>query len=140
MEIKAEVVSADERESGLRRILNYGHTLGHALENLAGYGRYLHGEAVAWGMIAAARVAEELGMFPASGAERIAALLAKLSTAPVPENVDVKKLIDGTKRDKKAVAGKAHFVLPERIGSVVVRSDVDEVLAAGVVERCVQRG
>jgi 3-dehydroquinate synthase len=143
VEIKAAVVSSDETESGLRRILNFGHTLGHALENAAGYGTYLHGEAVAWGMAAAARIAAEMRMLTHSEADRIGALIEKLVggsrgilTVPRGGGVTPEKLLEGTRKDKKTVGGAVHYVLPEKIGRVIVRNDVDDSLVLEVLGRC----
>lgn len=130
--IKAQVVSEDERESGLRRILNYGHTLGHGLEAETGYQRLLHGEAVGWGMIAAGRLAESLGMFSAADRERAERLI--LAYGPLPElsGVNAQAVADRIHGDKKTIGGKVHFVLPTAIGKVeiVVNPPADKVLAA----------
>jgi len=140
VQIKAEVVGSDETEQGLRRILNYGHTLGHSLENLAGYGVYLHGEAVAWGMAVATRISAEMGMLKYSDADRVLELLKKLSNVPKPADIDADELIAGTRKDKKAQAGKVNYVLAESVGRVVVRDDVDEGLVKRVVEEHIERG
>jgi len=126
-ELKARVVEADERESsGGRMVLNYGHTFGHAFETVAGYGTWLHGEAVAAGMICASRLAERLKMIPSEVTARQRDLLRKfeLPIAPDPKwSLDA--LIDVMHHDKKAVAGRLRFVLPTRIGHVEL---VDNVL------------
>jgi 3-dehydroquinate synthase len=140
VEIKAAVVASDETENGLRRILNFGHTLGHVLENLAGYGKYLHGEAVAWGMMVAARLAAEMKMLSHSDADRLTALLEKLTKLPQVKGVSAEQVVGGTKRDKKTVAGTVHYILPEKLGRVVVRSDVDEDMVLRVVEGYISRG
>ncbi|MFO0752817.1 MAG: 3-dehydroquinate synthase [Thermodesulfovibrionales bacterium] len=117
--IKAEVVSRDERESGLRAILNFGHTVGHAVETGTGYSRYLHGEAVAIGMQCAARLAVSLGMLDASQADRIEALLEAYGLpSRLPGDLNRDALLSHMLIDKKAVAGEIRFVLPERIGQV----------------------
>lgn len=130
--IKASVVSEDERESGLRRILNYGHTLGHGLEAETGYQRLLHGEAVGWGMIAAGRLAESLGMF--SSADRARAEQLILNYGPLPDlaGVDPEAVAARIHGDKKTIGGKVHFVLPTAIGKVevVVNPPEANVLAA----------
>lgn len=130
--IKAEVVSADERESGLRRILNFGHTLGHALEAETHYERLLHGEAVGFGMIAAALLAERIGLLDQAASARIADTVNSYGPIPSLAGVTAESLRARLFQDKKTIQGKIHFVLPERIGNVVVRSDVDPqaVLAA----------
>ncbi len=129
---KAAVVAADEREGGLRRILNFGHTLGHALESATGYEHFLHGEAVAWGMIAAAHIARRRGAFPAHAVERLAAVIGAACGPLPPIPVDPATILRHAASDKKARAGVLHFVLPTAIGAVEVVNDVapDTVLAA----------
>jgi 3-dehydroquinate synthase len=133
--MKAEVVSADEREGGLRRILNFGHTFGHALEAETRYTRFLHGEAVAWGM----RAAVHLGRLTARvGAEDSARILAMLETyGPIPplDGVRADNLFARLAHDKKTVQGKVHFVLPVRIGEVTVVSGIEEKLVRESIER-----
>jgi 3-dehydroquinate synthase len=124
--IKAEVVTADEREGGLRRILNFGHTFGHALEAETKYTRFLHGEAVSWGMRAATHLARGLGMLNESDARAIVDVLAIYGPIPgvagiAGENLQVRLL-----KDKKTVQSRIHFVLPVRLGEVMVRTDVPE--------------
>jgi len=116
VEIKAYVVSKDERESGLREILNFGHTFGHALENVTGYKRYQHGEAVAWGMMAAALYGHEIGVTPAGDAARIIALVRRMGKLPEWPRVAPKKLMALMGSDKKTRAGKLRFVLTSKIG------------------------
>lgn len=125
-EIKADVVSADEYETtGLRAILNYGHTIGHALESVTAYKRFKHGEAVAIGMIAAAYIGEEQGMTPPMvRAATLAALRAQGLPTSMPADVDPISLMKLLGRDKKAEAGRARFVLARRIGEVELRNDV----------------
>ncbi|HUY99970.1 MAG TPA: 3-dehydroquinate synthase [Thermomicrobiaceae bacterium] len=127
--LKARVVALDERETGLRRLLNYGHTLGHAME-AAGY-RYLHGEAVALGMRAAAMLALRLGLCDESLVERQALLLDRLG---LPARFDgrLETVIDRLARDKKAVHGQLTWILPTGPGSVEVRGDVPLELVVGV--------
>lgn len=115
-EIKATVVSKDERESGLREILNFGHTFGHALESATAYRKYQHGEAVAWGMKAAALYGHEIGVTPASDAARIVSLVRRMGKLPEWPRVAPKKLIELMGSDKKARAGKLRFVLTSKIG------------------------
>jgi 3-dehydroquinate synthase len=116
VEIKAQVVSRDERESGLREILNFGHTFGHALESATGYRKYQHGEAVAWGMMAAALYGHETGETPAGDAARIISLVRQMGRLPEWPRIAPKKLIELMGSDKKARAGKLRFVLTGRIG------------------------
>jgi len=126
--IKAEVVSADERESGLRRILNFGHTLGHALEAETGYARFLHGEAVAYGMCAAAQLARLAGCLAETDCRRIVETVRAYGPIPPLEGVQAQNLVARLVHDKKAVQGKVHFVLPVRIGEVEVVAGLDEAL------------
>ncbi len=123
--IKAEVVSADERESGLRRILNFGHTLGHALEAETRYRRFLHGEAVGFGMIAATLLAERLGMLDKMSSESVVETVNDYGPVPSLAGIEAESLCGRLFQDKKTIQGKVHFVLPESIGSVVVRSGIE---------------
>jgi 3-dehydroquinate synthase len=116
VQIKTRVVSRDERESGLREILNYGHTFAHALESVTKYHRYQHGEAVAWGMIAAAFLGHELGLTRADDVSRIVALIRRLGSLPPWPNVPPAALLDAMRSDKKSRAGILRFVLSPRIG------------------------
>jgi 3-dehydroquinate synthase len=126
--MKAEVVSADEREGDLRRILNLGHTFGHALETETGYVRFLHGEAVAWGMRAAVYLAQTTGHISAEDAVEILALLRHYGPIPPLDGILAGNLHARLVHDKKTVHGKVHFVLPVRIGEAVVVSGVDDKL------------
>ncbi len=132
-ELKADVVAADERETGLRALLNLGHTYGHAIEAQMGYGNWLHGEAVAAGMVMAARTAERLGQFSAAETDRIIALLVRAGL-PVtgPQEMAAQDYLPHMMRDKKVLAGELRLVLPLAIGKAEVRSGVahDIVLAA----------
>lgn len=132
--IKAEVVTADERESDLRRILNFGHTFGHALEAETKYERLLHGEAVAWGMRAATLLAERLGHLAAPEAARINGVIAKYGPIPKLDGISAAKLAARLRSDKKTVGGKIHFVLPVKIGEVRMVTGVDE----GLVQECIE--
>jgi 3-dehydroquinate synthase len=125
--IKADVVAADERESGLRAILNYGHTVGHAIESVASYGRYTHGEAVALGMNAEADVARRRGLIDDGTYGRQVRLLETFGLASrLREPLAVDRLIVAMQHDKKVVGGKVRFVLPEAVGSVRIVDDVTE--------------
>lgn len=125
--IKADVVEQDPREtSGLRAILNYGHTVGHALEAVSGYGRYRHGEAVAVGMVVAARIAVARGLVDRSLAARQSALLQALGLPTWADELASGGLITALYRDKKAEAGRWRFVLPTDAGAVAVFDDVTE--------------
>jgi len=116
VEIKARVVGRDERESGMREILNYGHTFAHALESVTKYRRYQHGEAVAWGMIAAAFLGHELGLTRADDVSRIVALIRRLGALPPWPRVPATALLRAMRSDKKTRSGILRFVLSPRIG------------------------
>ncbi|MGE3508511.1 MAG: 3-dehydroquinate synthase [Vicinamibacterales bacterium] len=124
--IKGEVVAADEKESGLRRILNFGHTAGHALEAVTKYRRYRHGEAVAYGMLVAAELAVRRGALGPADRQALADLITALGPLPPMGDVAVAQLIDAMKHDKKMVAGRLHFVLPTAIGATAIVNDVTE--------------
>ncbi len=116
IQIKARVVSRDERESSLREILNFGHTFAHALESVTRYRRYQHGEAVAWGMIAASFLGHELGLTRADDVSRIVALIRRLGPLPAWPRVPTAALLKAMRSDKKARGGVVRFVLSPRIG------------------------
>ena len=130
--IKAAVVRADERESGLRRILNFGHTLGHALEAETGYSTLLHGEAVGFGMIAAARLSELRGRLGSRDRARIEAVVLSYGSFSGLENLDARNIAARIAGDKKAVGGRARFVLADSIGSVSeeLEPPAEQVIAA----------
>src|ERR1700691_548306 len=134
VKLKAEVVSADEHEGGLRRVLNLGHTIGHALEAETGYRGLLHGEAVAWGIIAATNIALTVGRTDSVTAGRIAD--AVLSLGRLPElKVSPRKILARLQADKKTQSGVVHFVLPREIGKVEIAADVpDDVVLSAVEE------
>lgn len=132
---KARVVAADEREGGLRAILNYGHTLGHVVETLTGYGTYLHGEAVALGMLAAGEIAVAKGLWSEQSQARQAALIAAAGLPtrfPPLETAAVMACLQG---DKKVRAGRVRFVLPTAIGTVSIRDDVEGELIEKVLNK-----
>jgi 3-dehydroquinate synthase len=134
VEIKADVVSRDERESGLREILNFGHTFGHALESVTKYRRYLHGEAVAWGMVAAALLGREMGITEADEVARVASLIRRMGKMPDWPRVAPKILIAAMISDKKTRAGKLRFVLSPRIGE----AHSSETVPRDALERIMQ--
>ncbi len=136
--IKAEVVSADEREGGLRKILNFGHTFGHALEAETQYTGFLHGEAVSWGMRAATHLAGSLGMLPAADAQSIFWTLDRYGPIPSTAGIPAVNLEARLVKDKKTVQSKVHFVLPTRIGEVVVKSGIDNGLVFSSIERALE--
>jgi 3-dehydroquinate synthase len=131
-QVKIDVVTRDEREADLRRVLNLGHTYGHALEEATGYRRFLHGEAVAWGILLVARLSEILGVLGSADSKRIARLVKSVGPLPPLRGLNKEKVIGLLLRDKKTVGGKIHWVLPESIGKVRVTPDVcnDAVSAA----------
>jgi 3-dehydroquinate synthase len=130
---KARVVSQDERESGLREILNFGHTFAHALESITRYRKYRHGEAVGWGMIAASRLAATNAMFTKQDDERLVNLIARVGPLPPWPAVAPSRLIAAMQADKKTRAGKLRFVLPEAIGKVRCGVHVDPQLLSDVL-------
>lgn len=131
--MKAKIVSTDEREGGLRRILNFGHTIGHALETESEYRRFLHGEAVAWGMIAATHLAAATNRIDTFAARRI--IGAVLALGPLPEvAASGKRILGLLQSDKKTLGGRVHFVLPTKIGKVEIANDVPEALIVGVID------
>ena len=130
-ELKAHVVENDERETtGLRAILNYGHTFCHAIEACTGYGTYMHGEAVSIGMLCASRLAESLGRITENDTARQRELLLQLNLPiDLPQDIEREPLVDAMKRDKKTEHGKIRFILPTRIGHVELVDGVDDALA-----------
>jgi 3-dehydroquinate synthase len=121
-QIKAQVVAQDERESGLRAILNFGHTFGHAIEAGMGYGVWLHGEAVGVGMIMAADLSHRMGLVDTKTVERLRSLVQAAGLPISPPTLGVQTMIDCMQMDKKNEAGAIRFVLLNQIGSVVVRT------------------
>ncbi|HEX6793019.1 MAG TPA: 3-dehydroquinate synthase [Casimicrobiaceae bacterium] len=124
--IKANVVAADERESGERAILNFGHTFGHAIEAAQGYGEWLHGEAVAAGMVCAARLSERVCNFPPTDTERLADLVRRARLPVSPPSIAVERWLELMRRDKKVESGALRFVVLERLGHAIVRNDVTD--------------
>ena len=136
--MKAEVVSSDEREGDLRRILNFGHTFGHALESETGYTRFLHGEAVAWGMRAAVYLGEITGHVSAEDSVEILDLVQLYGPIPPVDGIPAENLLRRLVHDKKTVQGRVHFVLPVRIGEVTVVSGIDERLVLEAIRAALQ--
>src|SRR5882724_4622412 len=131
--LKARVVSADEREGGLRQVLNLGHTIGHALEAETRYTQLLHGEAVAWGMIAATRIALSTGKLESATAERITSTILGFGRLPKMK-FQTAGVLRRLQSDKKTRQGAVHFVLPSQIGRVEIVSDVPAAAVRSAVE------
>ena len=132
--IKAEVVSADEREGGIRKILNFGHTIGHALEAETAYSRFLHGEAVAFGMNAAVRLAESTRHLAPEDGATIRRTIHQYGPIPDLGGIPAARLFDRLVSDKKTIQGKVHFVLPRRIGEVTVVTGVADNLVLSAIQ------
>lgn len=132
IKIKIRIVEEDERETGLRKILNFGHTIGHALEQATQYRRLRHGEAVAWGMLASGWLAVQRNMWDPHEFEKLKSILFRAKSLHPLGNITAKKVLDALQHDKKKVGNSLHFVLPERTGKVTIVKDIqkEEVLAA----------
>jgi 3-dehydroquinate synthase len=128
-EIKAWVVGQDEKEGGLRAILNFGHTFGHAIEAGLGYGEWLHGEAVGCGMVMATRLSERLGLLSAQDAQRIVRLIERAGLPVVGPDLGVDRYLELMGHDKKAEGGQIRFVLIDGLGRAVVRTAPDDLVA-----------
>ncbi|MGH9393081.1 MAG: 3-dehydroquinate synthase [Terriglobales bacterium] len=136
---KAAVVAADEREAGLRQVLNFGHTLGHALESATKYQVYLHGEAVAWGMIAAIEIAVRMHKLERPAAQRMQRAIVRLAGPLPPLELDPALVLRHAASDKKARGGVLRFVLPRAVGAVEVVAGVpDAVVLAGLAAAAAQ--
>ena len=134
-EIKVSVVAADEREKGLRRILNYGHNIGHALEAVTNYRRLKHGEAIGYGMKAEANLAEKIGVLSAADRQEICAVIDSFGKLPGISDLNVSEIIAAMAHDKKASHGKLPFILPTKIGEVIIRDDVEaKAISASIKE------
>ena len=132
--IKADVVSKDEQESGLRAILNFGHTIGHAIETVTGYKRYLHGEAIAIGMCAAAELAVKSGICNPTATSHIRELIESYNLPSlIPDDLNATEILRAMEIDKKVKAGKIKFILPESIGTVRIENDVDREIISAVL-------
>ena len=138
-EIKAAVVGADERETGLRAILNFGHTFGHAIEAGLGYGQWLHGEAVGCGMVMAMHLSNRLGLVDRAWVDRVTALLRQAGLPTVGPQFGAQRYLELMRRDKKSDAGQIKFVLIDRPGSAIVRGAPD-ALVSEVIEDCCRPG
>jgi 3-dehydroquinate synthase len=124
--IKAAVVSADEREAGPRRILNFGHTAGHAIEAVTKYKRYRHGEAIAYGMLVAAELALARRALAERDKKALADLIAGLGPLPAITDVSTAQILEAMRHDKKVVSGRLHFVLPTAIGATAIVDDITD--------------
>jgi 3-dehydroquinate synthase len=132
---KAHVVSQDEKEAGLRAILNYGHTIGHAVESLTGYRLVNHGEAVAIGMVAAGRIAVELGMWDAKACDRQQQLIQKTGLPiHLPAMLNIDEILVALQSDKKVDDGKVRFILPTTIGNVIITDEVPSAIVSQVLQ------
>ena len=125
-QIKATVVAADEKESGIRRILNFGHTAGHAIEAVTRFKRFRHGEAVAYGMLVAAQLSVTRGALAEADRKALADLIASLGPLPPISDLSAAQMLESIRHDKKVVAGRLHFVLPTAIGAWAIVDDVTE--------------
>jgi 3-dehydroquinate synthase len=133
--IKASVVSADEREAGLRRVLNFGHTAGHAIETITDFRRFRHGEAVAWGMLVASQISVGRGLLTDGHAHALKALIMALGPLPHIADIAAAQVIEAVRRDKKVVNGTLHFVLPTGIGATSIVEDVSERELGAALDR-----
>jgi 3-dehydroquinate synthase len=124
--IKAAIVSADEREAGPRRVLNFGHTAGHAIETVTKYRRFRHGEAVAYGMLVAAALAHERGALSETDRQALARVVTQLGPLPPIGDLSAAQVVDAMRHDKKIVNGRLHFVLPIAVGATTIVDDVGE--------------
>jgi 3-dehydroquinate synthase len=138
--IKADVVSKDEREGGLRRILNYGHTVGHALEAITKYRRFRHGEAIAYGMLAAADLAAARGALADRERQALSQLITQLGPLPPVADLPVSEALDAIRRDKKVVNGRLHYVIAIEIGATMTLDDVTEEELRAVLVRLGLKG
>ncbi len=135
-EIKAEVVGQDERETGLRAILNFGHTFGHAIESGLGYGKWLHGEAVGCGMVMAAQLSQRLGGVDLAFVERLTALVRRAGLPVVAPVLGVERYLELMRIDKKSEAGEIRFVVMDKPGSAIMRSAPDAMVREVLAQCC----
>ena len=135
--IKARVVALDEKEKGLRAILNYGHTFGHVLENLSGYGTLLHGEAVGLGMIAIGELAVQCNFWSQQESELQKELIAKMDLPTIWPKFEFDQIMHSLHGDKKVENGKVRFVVPKKIGEVEIRNDITEQQIRTCMERLI---
>ena len=132
---KAKIVALDEHESGIRAILNYGHTFGHVIENLCGYGTWLHGEAVSMGMVAVGELAVQLNIWKEDEANRQRLLLVKAGLPTSWPSIKKEDVLKSLQADKKVKDGKICFIIPKNIGEVEIRHDIENYL----IEECISK-
>lgn len=137
-EIKADVVSKDERESSTRIILNFGHTIAHAIENVTGYTKYNHGEAVAIGMFGAVLISHRLGLIEIETVRKVSAIIRKFHLPIKAVGCSEQKIFEILFRDKKAVNGKINWVLINHIGSVIVHNNVPDELVKDILKEIIE--
>ena len=135
-EIKAEVVAEDERETGVRALLNFGHTFGHAIESALGYGNWLHGEAVAAGMVMAADLSRRLGFIAQADLDRIVSLLNRAGLPTMQPGIAPERLLELMALDKKTEGGQLRFVLLDRIGAASIRAEVQSAMLQETMAAC----
>lgn len=133
-DIKAGVVSRDEHEKGERRILNFGHTVGHALEAVTNYRRFKHGEAVGYGMIVASNIAKEINLLSENDRAEIEGSILSYGLLPTIKNVHIEPILQAMQQDKKSLAGELIFVLPEEIGRVIIGKNISVALICQVLQ------
>ncbi|HKA43312.1 MAG TPA: 3-dehydroquinate synthase [Burkholderiales bacterium] len=131
--IKAEIVALDERETGDRALLNYGHTFGHAIETALGFGQWLHGEAVAAGMVLAAKLSQRLGLIAAADVARTADILARADLPTAAPELGVERYLELMGHDKKVQEGRIRFILLKRLGEAFISGDVPSAALADVL-------
>jgi 3-dehydroquinate synthase len=137
-ELKARIVAEDEREAGKRALLNFGHTFGHAIEGATGYGAWLHGEAIAAGMVMAAELSARLGLISGRGLERVRRLIRRAGLPIAGPALSVDTMLELMAVDKKAARGKIRFVLLESIGRSRVQGDVEPELVRKAILAAMQ--
>jgi 3-dehydroquinate synthase len=137
-ELKAAIVAADERESGVRSLLNFGHTFGHAIEAATGYGAWLHGEAIAAGMVMAAALSEDLGLIGAADVARVRRLIQRAGLPTAGPGIEAGELITLMTADKKAAQGKPRFVVLEGVGRAALRGGIDHAAVRKAVVAAAQ--
>ena len=132
--LKAEIVAADEREAGQRALLNFGHTLGHALEAATHYDYYLHGEAVLVGMMLAVQLALRQQLLAPAAGERLLELMAKLGMKPAPPALTAAAVLTALQQDKKRAGTKQPFILPVKIGQADIFANIPPMLVSSVLQ------